>query len=509
MKKLFEVFFLLVISSLLVTAQAMGQELELGNPAPFITPYEWVTGDPIEGYEDGKVYIIEMGATWCKPCAKAIPELTEIAKEYKDKVEVVSFFVQEVNFENSTDEEPPYIQKVRNYVKKRHSDINYTIGVDGPDKTIEKGWINAFGKGRGLPQTFVLDKKGRIAAHFKGFTVESLKNVLDGVLAGSYEVDKQTALEEVSYDRFKPLFVDNNGGSGDDFVYRSLITEYKGVPRVGRSYSYIRSWRESQLDSVRFKDYLGRIGRLELIGASMSQLYYAAYSDTTSYKAESRHPVTEEYPDYDSIWWFADSYGAYWSEPILEVSEEYRKHFDWSYESNENRWIYTLSIPPEKASAGYLQKLLQNDLNRFFGYEVRVEEREMPCWFLKVDKSTQDIIDKNPESHGRAIGGQGENGERIVHNADIRDIINLLARKYSKGPNYSLRNPFPEPFIDKTGLSDYRIRYRWTLEEREAFYENRDFDVAKSWLKRNGLYLEKGKKKMKVVVIRDPKNDNS
>ena len=46
----------------------------------------------------GKVVLVNFWATWCPPCREEIPELLQLKKEYKDRLEIVGI---------SEDDDPP------------------------------------------------------------------------------------------------------------------------------------------------------------------------------------------------------------------------------------------------------------------------------------------------------------------------------------------------------------------------------------------------------------------
>lgn len=506
-------FFIIV--GLTIALPVRAQTVRIGGQAPLIEPYEWIKGGPIDEYDNEKVYVIEMGATWCKPCTAAIPELTELAQEYEGVVEVIGIFVQEFNSEPLDVPNPKYIERVKSFVEKQGDRMRYTVAVDDPRKNIETNWIDRSGKGRGLPQTFIIDRSGKIAGHFTGARIKELHKVIGQVLDESYSTSTNLATFarsskglKIEYDHKKHLFVGNNGGSGDDFAFRSILSKYKGNVKAGRPEAYVRSYHSLNLDSSLFKDYFELQGRVQTVGSPIEHLYYLAHGDTLWYKAEARHPATLEYPDYDTLYWFKRSYGKYWHEPILEVSD--LKPFKWSWDLSENRWNYVLNVPDKKkATAAYLQDLMRQDLQRFFGFDVSVEERLMPCWYLKAYPQANELRTKTPKMNYRVEVSENESNKlgTLVRyhyrNADVRDIIGKLASEFNISYSYSSRNTEEAPFIDMTGI-DYLIDYDMTSEENEYFNQH-DIVKVQKYLNRLGLYLERGKKQMKVIVIRDPK----
>ena len=75
MKKL----FLALASFAFVAAGFAG---ELGQAASPLKITEWVKGKPVDlaATKDKQVVVVEFWATWCPPCIKSIPHLTDMAK---------------------------------------------------------------------------------------------------------------------------------------------------------------------------------------------------------------------------------------------------------------------------------------------------------------------------------------------------------------------------------------------------------------------------------------------
>ena len=150
---------------------------ELGEKAPPLTIKEWVKGKPVDvTAADGKhVYVVEFWATWCGPCRIAIPHMTEMQKEYKDK-NVVFIGV-------STDDQRTVAQ-VKPFVEKEGDKMDYTVAID-KDGATAKAYMDAFGI-RGIPHAFVINQKGQIIWH--DHPMVGLEEVLDKVVAGEFDL---------------------------------------------------------------------------------------------------------------------------------------------------------------------------------------------------------------------------------------------------------------------------------------------------------------------------------
>ena len=103
-----------------------------------------IEAEKIQEHLKDKVVVVEFWATWCGPCRKAIPHLNELVTEFKSKP---------VQFLSVSDEEE---WKVKNFLK-----VNPISGWIGLDR--DGSLLRAYGF-KTIPQTVVIDQKGRIAA---------------------------------------------------------------------------------------------------------------------------------------------------------------------------------------------------------------------------------------------------------------------------------------------------------------------------------------------------------
>src|SRR5688572_5003159 len=102
---------LLLLSVITVTGYAQQVKsplLSIGDAAPPLRVRQWLKGTPVQQFEKGKVYVVEFWATWCGPCIAAMPHLSALAREYKDRVTILGI--------NMKEEKKTSIEKVKAFV---------------------------------------------------------------------------------------------------------------------------------------------------------------------------------------------------------------------------------------------------------------------------------------------------------------------------------------------------------------------------------------------------------
>ena len=77
----------IMVSGLLIaTAVSFAQTLGPGSKAPNLDIKTWFKGSPVKSFEKGKVYVVEVWATWCGPCIASMPHISELARNNKDEI---------------------------------------------------------------------------------------------------------------------------------------------------------------------------------------------------------------------------------------------------------------------------------------------------------------------------------------------------------------------------------------------------------------------------------------
>jgi len=158
-------------------AKAAVKSLNVGDAAPAPKVEKFLKGKGFTEFKQGEVYVVEFWATWCGPCKKSIPHLTEVQKEYKDKkVTVLGVSVWE---------EKGGLATVVPFVEKMGDKMDYVVAYDGDDGEMARTWMKAAGR-QGIPTAFIVDQKGVVA--WIGHPLDNMDSVLAEVVAGKYDV---------------------------------------------------------------------------------------------------------------------------------------------------------------------------------------------------------------------------------------------------------------------------------------------------------------------------------
>jgi len=154
-----------VIAADMTAPASTPAKLVVGSPAPPLAVWKWIKGQPVTKFEKGKIYVVELWATWCPPCRASIPHLTELAKKYKGQVTFCGICIWDSTNRatRQPETEQQYLDRVTKFVNEQGDKMVYNVGLDDLQGTIAKTWGEA-AKIPGIPTAFVIGRDGKIAA---------------------------------------------------------------------------------------------------------------------------------------------------------------------------------------------------------------------------------------------------------------------------------------------------------------------------------------------------------
>jgi peroxiredoxin len=140
------------------TVQAVIQSARDRKPAP---PFrlEDAAGKTVKLSDyHGKVVLLDFWATECGGCVREIPEFMDLARTYQNKGLATLGVSVDILYENLKDSQEAW-SRVRPFIETHK--VNYPI-LMGDDDATKQYDIQA------LPLTYIVDKRGRIAATYLG-----------------------------------------------------------------------------------------------------------------------------------------------------------------------------------------------------------------------------------------------------------------------------------------------------------------------------------------------------
>ena len=131
------------------------EAVKIGGLPPALTVDEWIKGEPFSSFERGAVYLVEFWGTWCSPCIKNIPRLSDLQKRHASRGLVV-LGVASHEFKGRV--------ALMDFMKEKGGSMEYRVAFDA-DQTMERDWDTEGKEGTTfrLPLSFIIDRAGRIA----------------------------------------------------------------------------------------------------------------------------------------------------------------------------------------------------------------------------------------------------------------------------------------------------------------------------------------------------------
>ena len=164
-------------------APATPSGLSIGDPNPGLQLAKFVKGDIVKAPLKGDVTVVEFWATWCGPCRAGMPHISELQREYGDKVRFIGVTREEESV--VTD----FLKSAGPGGKTWDEVIDYRLALDDGDWT-NTAYMRAANQ-NGIPCAFIVGREGIVEWIGHPASIDQpLKKIVDG------SWDRQAAIDE-------------------------------------------------------------------------------------------------------------------------------------------------------------------------------------------------------------------------------------------------------------------------------------------------------------------------
>ncbi len=141
--------------------------LMVGDAAPPLAVEQWIKGEGVNAFAADQVYVVEFWATWCSPCIRGMPHLSDLAEQYAEK----GVTVLGIQIWDEAKNAAPFLQRKLAMHDNQTGDavMRYTVGIEKKDDpndarngVMAKTWMVPAGQ-TGIPAAFIVDQAGKVA----------------------------------------------------------------------------------------------------------------------------------------------------------------------------------------------------------------------------------------------------------------------------------------------------------------------------------------------------------
>lgn len=406
----------------------------------------------------GKWLILDFWSKDCAGCLQSFPKMNTLFEKYRDSLTILMVGTvgkyqlpsgKVIEREQSTKDVYSRLEKLYN--------LKFTVAFDS---VLENSYSL-----RGLPYILIIDPQGYV----RGITTSVNEKIISSFLSGNepklqraYTGSEKELLEN-NYDRglSETLGTDNNKEiKVDKEVLKSELSLYN--KETMRS-NYFPGFYD--VNSKRVKDILNT-GVLEVSNLSLKNLFYFAFWGVADWGSD--HP--KFYFDYSKDF-------------IFETKDTFK--FD---KSNLDKYAYNLTLPSNRIDIETFKRIMQKDIEVYFGFKGRVEKRSMPVYYLVIadgEKAKKLKTEGRPDRYHYIEDLTQSRFQMILNDSPVATLCRWI------GGYTSLQYPV----IDGTGFKN-----NIDIDLQTYIYDLKE--VEKS-LEKYGLKLESGYKEMETIVIGD------
>lgn len=441
MKQLAQIIVILFYINIQLDAQSLLPTI--GKPLPDFT-LEDMTHYKNKHFSNqdlkGQWTFIDFWSSTCTSCITSFPKISKLQEQFKKQALFLLIGINDQTYNKNIK------QLFEKLVKKQNLHI-----ASAYDSILSNHWEIG-----SLPHIIIVDPDG-IVRHITGgrdMTAAKIQDLIDG---------KPVSFYPKSFVQNKPLEKANPAqqvNEPTEILFNSIITRWKN---------------EKQSVPLSIDDFINfnKTAAFQVTMVPLEALYKFAYTGMWDWTSNDSL-YTQIHPNI-----------------ILELDDSVNFLYDYTTNVGMGTYNYSLTVPKEQRNKNTVMKVMQQDLKSTFGYEVLVENKEMPVWLLVAKKEAVEKLKTKGGDRYYNGGISGGPAGFTVTNYPISSFLDLVKKYISKQD--------PSPFLNATGIEgniDVTI---------DALMTNRA-DIRKA-LQKKGMDLIKKNQTMKVIVIKKQKDN--
>lgn len=369
-----------------------------------------------------KLIILDFWFTGCSACLEYFPKIDSLQKEFNGRLQFLPI---------TKDNEEKVSTLLQRRKNKHGEEYNLPFAVSDT--------LASFLFKHELMPHYVWISENRTVVAITSSAEVTGENI-QGLLEGK-QLKLQVKKDLMNFNYDKPLFLNGNGGNGENLKYRSSITGYiEGLPTEYRD----------NVDSNNLTKHV------LIVNAPILNLYLQAYS-----------------------------VGLPSNRILLDVKDPNKltTKTNWDSWKRSNTYCYELITPPTEKEAAY--KHMQHDLTSYFGFQAAQKKQKVKCLILKKDNLGTKALTAGGKPSTN-IYDDGKIEAKYMRNMPLSDLIDLLDNNY-----------LPIPLVNET-LLDKETRIDIDLPADLS-----KIGALRIALKNAGFVLMEDERELNMFVISD------
>ena len=411
-------------------AYAQTQALKVGDRVPDTTINNisnYKTNSAKLSDFKGKLLILDFWATWCSPCIAMIPKMDSLEKAFHGKLQFLSVTYQDQKTVSA------YLAKL---AKQKGTEYNLA-GV------FEDKILHGMFPHNALPHYVWIDSDGIVKA-ITGFEEVNSSNISKMIATGMPALTQKEDLN-IPYNIRNPLFINNNGGTGENALYRMVFTRF--TPGLAGRSGIIST------DST---------FRIVGVNSTIRKLFDLAYRDKNIPLGDKMIIRVQD------------------SSKVISLNKPGLEYLSWL---KDNGYCYDLTVPIGMAGEAF--EMMREDLRRFFPqYSAKLEKQSTR--YLALVRTSED--DRLKSSGTKSLSEFSPFGFTLT-NFPVQRLVDQLNTVYMQNS--------PLHVYNETG---YNTRVDMVVKANLS-----DVSDLNSALQSYGLKLEEKQKDIDLLVIEDRK----